>query len=251
MWSKRRHPLRKTGSEVQNNQPPAALNLTVVEAFNRHRRLYALLLALAAGALTWVAGSDEPTPQTSVIVAARQLPVGTELSASDLKELSLPASVVAELDGLFTDDAELIGRKLLVPLTPEAPLTRSSLLDSALLDSVPEGMQAVTIRPQDPIGTQLIPSGTSVEVFEAESFEDGTTEPTVLSAHALVLHNAGFQREAKAGGWPRLGADPEETATIVVAVPQERARAVVAAAARGRVLLALSSQPTPAGTAAD
>lgn len=249
MWSKREDGPRPARSRFLARRRRRALNLTPLEAFSRYRRLYAVFLAITAAALTWLAGTDEPVPHSTVVVAARELSAGTVLAAEDLAEATVPEPVLAQLDGLFVTDAELIGRTLIVPLTANTPVTHSSILGSMLVSSVPEGTQPVTIHPQDKLSAQLIPPGSAVEVFEDASFEDGRTEPTVLTAQAIVLFNAYFQRVEKTGGWPLMAAGQDDEPAIVVAVPHAQARGVVSAAARGRVLLALSP-PTERGTVA-
>lgn len=228
------------GRRPSKKRPIPALNLTLMEAFDRHRRLYAVLLALSAAGLVLWSSTEAPVPHRTVLVAARELSLGTELSAQDLKEISLPEPVAAQLQGLYSEPTELLGRRLIIPLITDAPITRSAVLGSLLVENIPAGMQAVTIQPQDKLGAQLIPPGTTVEVIHGASFADGRTEPSVLSSEAVVLFNGYLQGADMQEGWPALTPQQGEDRAIIIAVPDTAARDVVSAAAAGNVLLSLT-----------
>jgi Flp pilus assembly protein CpaB len=95
-------------------------------AFRRHRRTFAAaLLALAVLAALNAVGS-RGSGATAVLVAARTIPAGATISASDLSVVSLPATSIAE--GAFTDPGQAVGATTVVAIPARQSLTPSVLL---------------------------------------------------------------------------------------------------------------------------
>jgi Flp pilus assembly protein CpaB len=179
------------------------------------RRLAAGLLALTALVL---AVRPDPAPARAgpaavpVVVAARDLPPGTELTPGDLAEVRWPAGTPP--DGVAAAAAELEGGVLAGPVRRGEPLTDVRLLGARVTDLLPAGLVAAPVRLADLAVSGLVAPGDRVDVLaaapEAESAE-------VVAAGAVVLAAPGPVR-------PDAGTDPSAGLLLLAVEPATAAR---------------------------
>jgi pilus assembly protein CpaB len=131
----------------------------------RTRTWIVLLLALASGliagyaALELMSGQpsqqapEEPRSTFQVVVAARDLPVGSLLGEEDVRAIEWPGEIVPE--GFAQQIPDVIGRGIILPIKTNEPILLTKLMDrgagGGLPILIPEGMRAITVRVDDVI----------------------------------------------------------------------------------------------------
>ena len=173
----------------------------------------ALLLVVAAG---WIATREAAVPGIDVVVAAHDLPIGTELTPSDLS--SRRATEVP--DGVLGDASQLVGRRLSSPVRRGEVLTDARLVDRTGTDAGP-GRTAVTVRTADGAVSQLVGPGMAVHVLAVDS--GGTVTRVATSATVLSVLTDGLA--------------PGDPPPIVLSVLAEEADQVSAATLTGQIAL--------------
>ncbi len=179
----------------------------------RRRLLAAVCVALAVAAALQ-ANAAPPPPRTSVLVAARDLPPGTTVTASDLAPAwftpgSVPAGVLSR--------AGALGRTTVGPVRAGEPLTDVRLLGDSLLDGYP-GAVAAPVRIGDAASVDLLRAGDRVTVLAADP-QGEHAAVTVADAVPVIAVP------------PRRRPDPGLTsgALVVLAVDPAAARALAGA----------------------
>jgi Flp pilus assembly protein CpaB len=172
------------------------------------RRLLAALAAGTAVAAGLQAAAAPPPPTTTVLTAARDLPGGTVVRASDLVRTEFtPASVPA---GAVTAAAAL-GRTTAAPVRAGEPLTDVRLVSGSLLDGYP-GRVAAPVRIGDSGAVDLLRIGDRVDVVAADP--QGRAPATVVAydAPVVALPRGGDDGAALTTGGLLVLAVSEETA---------------------------------------
>lgn len=111
-----------------------------------------------------------PPPTEPVLVAARDLPAGTVLSADDLATRRFPAGVAP---GAAVSRADALGRTTAAPLTAGEPVTVVRLMAPGLLDGYP-GLVAVPVRIPDPDSVALLQVGDRIDLLATDPGGGGT-----------------------------------------------------------------------------
>lgn len=141
----------------------------------------ALLVGLAAVlALIPVQGSAD----VPVVVAARDLAPGTELSTGEVMLRGLPAQVVP--DGAARTPTEVLGRTVAAPVRRGEPLTDVRLAGPDLVRAISADPAAISVplRLPDPDVAALLHPGSVVDVVTLGERQD---EPMILARRARVL----------------------------------------------------------------
>jgi Flp pilus assembly protein CpaB len=175
----------------------------------RHRRLLAALLtgvAVLAGVRAVAAPPEATVP---VVVAARDLPAGSTVSADDLALIEFrPGSEPA---GLVTDPT---GRLVTSPVRRGEPLTDVRLLGPSLTEGRP-GMVATPVRLPDAATAALLHTGDLVDVLAADP-QGGPTD--LVATSALVLAVPALDDQALADALPGrlvvLGLDERDVPAV-------------------------------------
>jgi Flp pilus assembly protein CpaB len=170
----------------------------------------------------------------TVVVATRDLPLGSSITTDDVASVRL-AGGVPEHALANVDDA--VGRIVAVPLVDDAPVLAGNLAprDRTGLDGlVPPGMRAVRINAEDGLAPEL---GDAVDVLATFDpsivLEGGGGEPTLTVARAALvvgLHGP----DDGTNGFPAGG-----EAGITLLVTDDEAHRLAFAAANGVLTLAL------------
>lgn len=185
------------------------------------RRIAALVLLLVAAVLAIRPPGRAAAQTVPTLVAAHDLPPGVTLRASDVKVSHQPPDV--RPPSALTTPTQATGRILASATTIGEPLTPARLVgpENSRLAAGDPTAAAVPFRLADPAVADLLTPGVRVDVV--------TVAPT--SADALILAtNATVLTIRKA---------PDDASLVVIALPQEEATQVAAAALNQPVAVTL------------
>ena len=170
-------------------------------------------------------------PPRSVLVARRDLALGTTLGANDLRVISRYATAVPGNAVSSVDDA--VGKIVAVPVVAGSVLQSTHLTTTerdGLGGLVPVGYRAVRVRPEDGLHP---PAGAVVDViasFEVAIDQAAAAEVVAHAARVLAVDDAGDADGT--GGADGVG--------VTLLVTEDEARGIAFAAANGVVMLALA-----------
>lgn len=221
----------------RSRPPNRRLPVRLAAWLSRNRRLAAALLLCAAAALTVQQLTPAPLATVAALAAARDLPAGAALAASDLAPVRVPPGVVAE--GFLQEPGTAAGKQLAAPLRKGQLLTDAQLLGPGLLTGTPPGSAAVPLRMADASSIQLVTPGQLVDVVltSANGFDQqGPSEVLASAVPVLWTSNKGGQ----SGKW--LGTS-ETDGLIVVAASAEQAARLAGASTQGRLFFVLVGPP--------
>jgi pilus assembly protein CpaB len=150
--------------------------------------------------------NKKPEVTQTIVVAAKPLRFGTELNASDLREVPWPKQAVPA--GAFNKIGDLLGggrRVVLTAIEPNEPVLSLKVTGAGqratLSALVKPGMKAVTIRVNDVegVGGFVLP-GDRVDVVLTRQLDKGsaTTEVVLQDARVLAVDQSADERAAKA-----------------------------------------------------
>ncbi len=149
-----------------------------------HRRgLAALCLGLAV-ALALQSQAAPPPRTVDVLVAARDLPAGVPLRASDLTEAPFPPGTVPH--GALGSAGQAVGRTVVGPVRAGEPLTDVRLLGAGLLDAHP-GSVAAPVRIGDADALDLVRTGDRVDILAADPQRPGDAALVAAGVTVLVV----------------------------------------------------------------
>jgi pilus assembly protein CpaB len=178
-------------------------------------------------------GQGTPHP---VVVAARSLPIGSQLTESDVKVVAWPAGSV--VPGAIGSAAEVVNRGLLVGVLENEPLTETKLASreagAGLPTAIPPGMRAISIRVDDVIGVSgFVSPGSRVDLVVTIRREDDSMTRTVASNVQVLA--SGTRRDQHAA--PEV--DAKGTSVVTLMVIPEDAERIALAQSQGQIMLVL------------
>ncbi|NEV63022.1 Flp pilus assembly protein CpaB [Thiorhodococcus minor] len=141
-------------------------------------------LAMVA-ANRWMEGrlASAKVEVVDVVAAAADIPFGTQIDATLIKMVGLPAAALPEK--VFRDPQQVIGRVAATTLFKGEPLIEGRVVEhlggSALAAVVPEGKRAITVRVNDVIGVAgfMLP-GNRVDLISIKGGSGGARTETML-----------------------------------------------------------------------
>jgi pilus assembly protein CpaB len=176
----------------------------------------AAALCLALAALLLVQAIRSPGPPTStVLVAARDIPLGSTVSVEDLARRPLPTGTLP--DGVTDDDTTLLGARTAVEIPAGLPLVAALLADT--LDTGPPGTVTVPVRFTDASTVAYLMPGRQVDVVSTMPDSGAVT----VATGALVLSRPGSDdtdpsaRGSDDGGVVLLAVDPDQAVQLSAA----------------------------------
>lgn len=180
----------------------------------------------ALGAAAWVSGSD----RTVVVVAARDIPVGAQIDAQDLRAAEIDGAGIAAIAG--SDAGGLLGQ------TATTAIPAGTLMNADMVQQEPPpGPGRVAVGLSLPTGRMPVElaSGRQVQVMMVLGAQDGSSEPVgrVIVAAATVLS---------------VTPDTSGAFLVSIAVEASDAELVTSAAALDRltlVMLPVQTSPGP------
>ncbi len=197
------------------------LLLRAQRAVLRRRRLLAALLAAAA---VWTGLGAVASPSLAtvpVLVAARDLPAGTILAATDLVEVGFRPGTAPV--GAVRSEVAVTGRSLAAPMTKGEPITLVRLVGADLAAAL-SGRRAVPVRLPDPGMVALLEVGDQVDLIAA-SPKDGSVSTVAVGVPVLALPDLDAEVGVTASGLPGrlviLGLTPTEIAPVTSATLSE------------------------------
>jgi pilus assembly protein CpaB len=207
----------------------------------------ALVAALAASYVAYITierlAAEQAGPATvPVVVATRDVPMGTLITSDDVHVMAWPAS--SQVQGAITSVDDAINRGVVLTLATNEPLTESKLaakgIGSGLSPTITPGMRAISIKVNEVVGVAgFVVPGSRVDVLVTIEPPDQAgrrnSETRVVTSNVQVL-TAGTridQDTARAEGKPI----PSTVVTLLVS-PADAER-VALAQNEGRITLTL------------
>jgi Flp pilus assembly protein CpaB len=188
---------------------------------------------VAAGGLVVLAGisalrPDPANDRAQVVVAARDLGPGAELTADDVRFEKLSVPTIP--DGSQSDIGTVVGSTLAGPARRGEVLTDVRLLGRRLAESTagPDA-RIVPVHPADAALTDLVRPGDVVDVVAASDSGNAQSTPRVVATGAIVVLVSAKQKAQAA----------TDERVVLVALPAASATAVAGAALTQTVTLTL------------
>jgi len=213
---------------------------------DRNRTILILVAAwISAGLLSWfvysTAIAPKTEPQTPVLVAARDMALGTRLTRDDVRLASLPERAVPK--GAVVQVKDATGRVLLAAVSTNEPIlaTRLSTPDSSegIASTIDKGLRAVSVQITDSSGVAgLIQPKSRVDViFTRPGPMDEASSSTILQ-NVQVLSTG---RMAPSGQGAQAAAEaraPRVPVVTLLLTPSE-AQELELAKSEGKISLSL------------
>jgi pilus assembly protein CpaB len=177
-------------------------------------------------------------PTTPVVVAAANLPLGTELRRDDLRVIAWPADAIPE--GSFKDPQELVGRGLIQSVTQNETVLPGKLAPvgagAGLPPIIPEGMRALSVRVNDVIGVAgYVLPGTRVDVLATVSPTNSPgdmTSKVVLTNVVVLAAGTRIEQDGENN-------KPVSVSVVTLQVSPMEAESLTLASTEGKIQLAL------------
>jgi pilus assembly protein CpaB len=215
----------------------------------RTRHLVVLIIAVVTASLAsfgvYRAMGQLPTNSAervqSVVVAARPLVIGAQLTDADVKLVQWPSNSL--VPGAITDVKDAVNRGLLMGVLENEPLTSSKLASresgAGLSPVIPPGMRAMSVRVDDVIGVAgFIVPGSRVDVVVTIRKEgDGMTRTAASNVQVLVAGTRKDQENTEETDRDKRNGKGETVVTLVVS-PSDAER-IALAQSEGSIMLVL------------
>jgi len=214
----------------------------------KSRPWFMLVLALTSGVVAALLAlrylRERTTPlmaseprKATIVLSARNLPVGALLTERDLKVVSWPGDAVPS--GYIRSVKDAVGRGVITPVAENEPLleTKVSTKDAGggLSIIIHDGMRAVSVRVDEVIGVAgfVIP-GTRVDVML--TLDKGPTRPQAITK--TLLQNVQTLAAGQSVTRDKEG-KPQTVTVITLLVTPDDAELLALASKEGRLQLAL------------
>ncbi len=204
----------------------------------------ALSLAVAGGASFLVLRQVQNIPvrevevsNYQVAVAARALPMGSQLAATDVKLIAWPQS--SPVAGAYSRVEDVVNRGLVAAVQENEPLTATKLATleagAGLPPIITPGMRAISLKVDEVIGVAgFVVPGAKVDVVMTlnQQTDGGMSRVVVSNIQVLAAGTKIDQEQARDGR-------PLPATVVTVLVTPEDAERISLAASVGRVTLTL------------
>ena len=173
-----------------------------------------------------------------VVVAARPIAIGTQLTANDVRVLALPGG--SPIAGAIGDPKAVINRGLLTAVLENEPITLNKVAaaneGAGLSPVIPRGMRALAVRVNDVIGVAgFVVPGSRVDLVVTMRQTNGSLTRTAAS-NVQVL-TAGTRQDQ---GKPDTDTKKPNASTVVtLMVTPEDAERIALAQSEGDIMLVL------------
>jgi pilus assembly protein CpaB len=206
----------------------------------------ALVAALAASYVAFMAMqrvSASSTPDfVPVVVAAREVPMGTLLTRDHLRLMHWPAS--SPVTGAIPKMEDAVDRGTILALAVNEPVTEAKLaakgIGSGLSPTITAGMRAISIKVNEVVGVAgfVVPGSrvdvlVTIEPVEDQQRRNSMTRVVVSNVQVLTAGTRIDQDKAQADG------KPIEASVVTVAVVPEDAERIALAQNEGKITLTL------------
>lgn len=172
----------------------------------------------------------------SVVVAAKDLPVGTLVGPQDVRLVEWPAK--SPVAGAFGAADAVQGRGLLTAVAENEPITETKLAPreagAGLAPTIPLGMRAISVKVNEVVGVAgFVVPGTHVDILATVNRQDDTTTRAVVSNLQVLAAGTRYDQAEAKGGKPI-----PSTVVTLLATPEDAER-VTLASLDGRLQLVL------------
>ena len=213
----------------------------------RTRTIVVLGIAITTGAMAsfgvYKAVAAMPAREVAavhdyVVVAARPLPVGTKLTAKDLRRVAWPKGTTVA--GSASSIDTLVGRGLTAGVLENEPVTESRVAPreagSGLPPAIPPGMRAISVKVDEVVGVAgFVVPGTHVDVLVTMAARDRQQQMSRVVVSNVTVLTAGSRYDQEQANT----AKPIKSTVVTVLVSPEDAERIALAAAEGHIMLAL------------
>jgi pilus assembly protein CpaB len=210
---------------------------------DRRRLLTIGFVALALGVLvsrsvyrTLESRVVVPTkPSVNVVVAARDLQVGTRIEDSDIKVAKIQTEDVGDLPhNLFRHKSDVVGRGVITPIEKGdfiSPKKLAGERDLGLTSLIPPGMRAFPVRANDIVSVAgFVTAGSRVDVLLTGDSAGGKRTTTVLENASVLAADQRLEHESASKSQPSV---------ITLLVSLEDAQRLALASSEGHIQLIL------------
>ncbi len=212
---------------------------------NRNRLLMIGLIALALAFLvsttvySKLKGNAQPGPVAGadVVVAAKDLTVGSKITNDSLKMVRMPEAAIPP--SAIRQKTEVLERGVVLPIATGEFILPSKLAadkaGSGLPSLIPPGMRAVSVRVNEVVSVAgFVLPGTRVDVLLTGSPSNGGADQqttTVLENVAVLATGQTLERNS--------AGNPENAAVITLLVSPDDAQKLTLASSQGKIQLSL------------
>lgn len=171
-----------------------------------------------------------------VVVAARNLPIGTSLSAADLRVATWPAT--SPVTGAFVSIEEILNRGLVADMVENEPVTTLKLAPTeagaGLPPTIPPGMRAISVQVNDVIGVAgFVTPGNHVDVVTTIPKQDNSMSRVVVSNVRVLAAGTRIDQQKAQNG------EPVQTTVVTLLVTPADGERIALASVEGRLHLTL------------
>jgi pilus assembly protein CpaB len=211
----------------------------------RRRRLLAAGLLAGSAACAISAVSPAPPPRALVAAAAHDLAGGTTITAGDLRMVKVPPESLPA--GAITDEAQLTGRLLAVPVRAGETITDVRLVGPTLLAGYGDRLVAAPVRIADAGSAALLRPGDVIDVLAADGADGaggadgGATGGSVASEARLVASDVRVVAIPRDHESALSGGGFTEGALVVLATTSQTAARLASAAVTARLSLTINA----------
>jgi len=210
---------------------------------NRTLLVFLLSVVVAGAASFFVYSAVQRIPVREVevksyyvAVAAKPLPVGTMLAASDVKLVPWPAS--SPVAGGYSKVEEVVNRGLISPVVENEPLTSSKVAvpeaGAGLPPTIAAGMRAISVKVNEVIGVAgFVVPGTRVDLVVTLAKRDDSMSRVVVSNVQVLTAGTKYDQDQSKDG------KPVPSTVVTLSVTPEDAERIALAAAEGTIMLTL------------
>ncbi|MGQ0732336.1 MAG: Flp pilus assembly protein CpaB [Acidobacteriota bacterium] len=201
----------------------------------------ALLVAGGASYMVYRAVQRIPVREVEVAsyfvtVAARPLPLGTMITASDVKIVGWPAG--SPVPNAFSTVEEVTNRGLIAEVVENEPITATKLAPleagAGLPPTISTGMRAISVKVNEVIGVAgFVLPGTRVDVVVTIARQEDSVSRVVVSHVQVLTAGTKFDQEQAKDG----RAVPSTVVTLLV-TPEDAERIALASSV-GQIMLTL------------
>lgn len=177
----------------------------------------------------------------SVVVAARTMPIGTQISAQDVKIVAWPSN--SQLPGAMSSTDAVIGRALMTSVLENEPFTDAKVAPresgAGLPPAIPRGMRAMSVKVNDVIGVAgFVEPGSHVDLLVTIRRRDDSMARTVAS-NVRVLTSGTRQEQAKAESVADVKGTGTVSTVVTLMVSPDDAERIALAQSEGQIMLVL------------
>jgi pilus assembly protein CpaB len=180
-------------------------------------------------------------PATQIVVANQNIPLGSKLTAKDVKLEMIPKKLAPE--GACTDVKEVIGQSLKSSVSAKMPIMKEMIGPGEGLDGIiPVGYRAVAVKVDEFTGVGgLLRPGVKVDVLGTFSVKRGGRTERISK---VVLQNVEVRavgQEYRPENMENVSSKVKPSRSVTLMVKSEQAETLELAASSGTIRLALRS----------